>query len=124
MLVSHIRRTALVGTELENAEVGTIRLQLFRVAGLVLQPARRLVVSLSCHYPLQDVFCRVAMQLQTRPLAESSERRGNSSAATRRDFRTRVGAFHSQSTATAQNNKFRRRIEKSPSSNPQMKYPG
>ena len=72
VLVSHIRRTALVGTELEKAEVGTIRLRLFRVAGLVLQTARRLVVSLSCHYPLPDVFRRVAMQLQTRPLAESS----------------------------------------------------
>jgi len=27
---------------------------------------------LSSHYPLSDVFRRVAMQLQTRPLAESS----------------------------------------------------
>jgi len=72
VLVSHIRRTTLVGTELEKAEVGTIRLRLFRVAGLVVQSARRLVVSLSSHYPLSDVFRRVAMQLQTRPLAESS----------------------------------------------------
>ena len=72
VLVSHIRRTALVGTELEKAEVGTIRLRLFRVAGLVVQSARRLVVSLSSQYPLSDVFRRVAMQLQTRPLAESS----------------------------------------------------
>ena len=38
-LVEHIRRTALVGTELEKAEVGTIRLRLVRVAGLV--PARK-----------------------------------------------------------------------------------
>ena len=46
VLVEHIRRTALVGTALEKAEVGTIRLRLFRVAALVVTSVRRLVVRL------------------------------------------------------------------------------
>ena len=52
----HIRRTALVGTALEKAEVGTIRLRLFRVAGLVVKSARRLVVRLSMSYVWRDLF--------------------------------------------------------------------
>ena len=72
VLVEHIRRTALVGTELEKAEVGTIRLRLFRVAGLVVTSARRLVVRLSKSYVWRDLFARVARRLQTRPRIESS----------------------------------------------------
>ena len=72
VLVEHIRRTALVGTELEKAEVGTIRLRLFRVAALVVTSARRLVVRLSKDYVWRDLFARVARRLQTRPRIESS----------------------------------------------------
>lgn len=71
-LVKHIRRTALVGTALEKAEVGTIRLRLFRVAGLVVKSARRLVVRLSTGYVWRDLFALVAQRLQTRPRIESS----------------------------------------------------
>ena len=72
VLVEHIRRTALVGTELEKAEVGTIRLRLFRVAGLVVKSVRRLVVRLSSGYVWQELFVRVAQRLQSRPRVESS----------------------------------------------------
>ena len=72
VLVEHIRRTALVGTELEKAEVSTIRLRLFRVAGLVVTSARRLVVRLSMSYVGRDLFALVAQRLQTRPRIESS----------------------------------------------------
>ena len=72
VLVEHIRRTALVGTELEKAEVGTIRLRLFRVAGLVVTSARRSVVRLSEGYVWRDLFALVAQRLQTRPRIESS----------------------------------------------------
>lgn len=72
VLVEHIRRTALVGTELEKAEVGTIRLRLFRVAGLVVTSVRRLVVRLSMSYVWRDLFALVAQRLQTRPRIESS----------------------------------------------------
>ena len=72
VLVEHIRRTALVGTALEKAEVGTIRLRLFRVAALVVTSARRLVVRLSMSYVGRDLFALVARRLQTRPRIESS----------------------------------------------------
>ena len=72
VLVEHIRRTALVGTELEKSEVSTIRLRLFRVAGLVVKSVRRLVVRLSTSYVWRELFVRVAQRLQSRPRAESS----------------------------------------------------
>jgi hypothetical protein len=40
-LVSHIRRTALAGTELARAEVGTIRLRQFKVGAWVQRSLRR-----------------------------------------------------------------------------------
>ena len=76
-LVEHVRRTALVGTELEKAEVGTIRLRLFRVAALVVTSVRRLVVRLSQSYVGLELFARVAERLQSRTRAESSSRPGN-----------------------------------------------
>jgi len=72
VLVEHVRRKALVGTELEKAEVGTIRLRLFRVAALVVKSVRRVVVRLSASYAGQELFARVGEQLQCRPRAESS----------------------------------------------------
>ncbi len=72
VLVEHIRRTALVGTELEKAEVGTIRRRLFRVAALVVTSVRRLVVRLARSYVWQALFVRVARQLQTRHRADST----------------------------------------------------
>jgi hypothetical protein len=49
VLVEHIRRTALVGTELEKTEGGTIRWRLFRVTGLVVTFALVLRYSQRCH---------------------------------------------------------------------------
>ena len=72
VLVEHVRRTALVGTELEKAEVGTIRLRLFRVAALVVKSVRRWVVRFSESYLWRDLFVRVAQRLQTRPRVNSS----------------------------------------------------
>ena len=72
VLVEHIRRTALVGTELEKAEVGTIRLRLFRVAALVVTRVRRLVVRLSEGNVWRDLFALVARRLQLPRRVESS----------------------------------------------------
>ena len=72
VLVEHIRRTALVGTELEKAEVGTIRLRLFRVAASVVTSVRRLVVRLARSYVWQSLFVRVARQLQSPRRADST----------------------------------------------------
>ena len=68
VLVYHIRRTALAGSELEHAEVGTIRLRLFRVGALVQKTVRRIVVRIASGFPGQDLFRRVAARLrQPRP---------------------------------------------------------
>lgn len=72
VLVEHIRRTALVGTELEKAEVGTIRLRLFRVAGLVVKSVRRLVVRIAASFVGQDVFRLAAERLQSRAAGTDS----------------------------------------------------
>ncbi len=63
VLVEHIRRTALAGTELENAEAGTIRLRLFRVAALVVTSVRRIVVRLSQGFPGRELFALVGERL-------------------------------------------------------------
>jgi len=72
VLVEHIRLSALVGTELEKAEVGTIRLRLFRVAALVVKSVRRLVVRFSAGYVWRDLFVCVSQRLQIRPSVNDS----------------------------------------------------
>jgi len=56
VLVQALRRTALAGTELARAQVGTIRLKLFKVAARVVVSVRRVVFHLSSSYPYQAVF--------------------------------------------------------------------
>ena len=59
VLVQALRRTALAGTELAKAQVGTIRLKLFKVAARVVVTARRVVFHLSSSYPYQAIFREV-----------------------------------------------------------------
>src|SRR5207248_10969608 len=59
VLVQALRRTALRGTELAEAQVGTIRLKLFKVAARVVVSARRVVFHLSSSYPYQAIFREV-----------------------------------------------------------------
>jgi len=63
VLVSHIRRAGLVGTELERAAVGTIRLKLFKVGAWVQRSVRRVLVRLASSYPWQGLFTAVARRL-------------------------------------------------------------
>jgi hypothetical protein len=56
VLVQTLRRTALRGTDLEKAQVGTIRLKLLKVAARVVVTARRVVFHLATSYPFQDQF--------------------------------------------------------------------
>ena len=58
VLVQALRRTALAGTELAQAQVGTIRLKLFKVAARVKVSVRRVVFHLASSYPYQEVFRR------------------------------------------------------------------
>jgi Transposase DDE domain group 1 len=56
VLVQALRRTALAGTELARAQVGTIRLKLLKVAARVAVTARRVMFHLATSYPYQGVF--------------------------------------------------------------------
>jgi hypothetical protein len=72
VLVQALRRTALVGTELARAQVGTIRLKLFKVAARVVVSARRVVFHLASSYPYQEAFQAVYERLtDRRPVAAS-----------------------------------------------------
>jgi Transposase DDE domain group 1 len=59
MLMQALRRTALAGTELAEAQVGTIRLKLIKVAARVVVTARRVMFHLASGYPYQTIFREV-----------------------------------------------------------------
>ena len=63
VLMQALRREALSGTELEQAQVGTIRLKLLKVAARVLVSARRVVFHLASGYPYQGLFAVVRDRL-------------------------------------------------------------
>ena len=52
-----------------EAQVGTIRLKLFKVAARVLVSARRVVFHLASSYPYQEVFREVCARVMGRPQA-------------------------------------------------------
>jgi hypothetical protein len=64
VLIEGIRRLALKETELERAQVGTIRLKLLKIGGVILRNTRRVRFLLSSAYPYQDLFAVVAARLQ------------------------------------------------------------
>jgi hypothetical protein len=70
LLLQHIRQTALAGTELAEAQVGTIRLKLLKIGGLVKRSARRIVLHLASGCPEQQLFRLIAAKLTT-PLSSA-----------------------------------------------------
>jgi len=56
VLIEHLRRVVLDGTELGRAQVGTIRVKLLKVAARVVTSVRRVVFHLTSSYPCQDTF--------------------------------------------------------------------
>jgi len=60
VLMNLLRHFGLRGTELERAQVGTIRLKLLKLGALVRISVRRVVLSLSAAAPIGAVFRRVA----------------------------------------------------------------
>ena len=66
VLVEHIRRTTLAGSDLATASVNTIRLRLLRIGALVQRSVRRIVVRIASSSPWQDLFSRVAARLMAR----------------------------------------------------------
>lgn len=63
ILLETIRRTALKGTELERAQVSTIRLKLLKIGAVILRNTRRIRFLLSSHYPYQNLFKSVVLKL-------------------------------------------------------------
>jgi hypothetical protein len=53
-----LRIRVLAGTEFQSALAWTIRVRLLKVAAVVRQSVRRIVVSLSNAFPLQEIFLR------------------------------------------------------------------
>ena len=68
VLVQSLRRTALKGTELAEAQVGTIRLGLLKVAARVVVSARRVVFHLASGYPLQELFRSILERIVSRAM--------------------------------------------------------
>jgi hypothetical protein len=63
VLIAHIRRVGLQGTELAKAQAGTIRLKLLKVAARVTLSVRRIVLHLPSAYPCQRVFTHLVRRL-------------------------------------------------------------
>ena len=63
VLIEHLRRVVLKGTELAKAQVGTIRLKLLKVAARITVSVRRVVLHLSSYYPYQRLFTRIVARL-------------------------------------------------------------
>jgi hypothetical protein len=63
VLVDTLRREGLVGTELANAQVGTIRLKLLKIGARVVSSVRRIVFHLAGGYPLKELFARILVRL-------------------------------------------------------------
>ena len=63
-LLRGLREQALKGTELAKAQPQTLRLRLLKIAATVRVTARKICVSLSRSYPLQDVFRQAHLALR------------------------------------------------------------
>jgi hypothetical protein len=77
LLLEALRRLGLAGTELAQAQCGTIRVKLLKIAALVRVSVRRVVVALASGCPYQEVFAQAYEHLQRvavipLPLAGSS----------------------------------------------------
>ena len=64
VLVETLRRVGLAGTELANAQAGTIRLKLLKIGGRIVRSVRRIVIHLASGFPLQNIFQIVLGNLQ------------------------------------------------------------
>jgi hypothetical protein len=64
MLMRHLRATALEGTSLAKATVGTIRLQLMKIAAQVSVSVRRVHVRLCSASPMREVFAQAHAKLR------------------------------------------------------------
>lgn len=68
VLMSALRRIALVKTPLAKATCGTIRLKLLKIGALINISVRRIVVHLPTAYPYKEIFVDALKQLNAYPL--------------------------------------------------------
>jgi hypothetical protein len=78
VLVEALRRLGLAGTQMERAQVSTIRLRLFKVAALVRVSVRRVYLRLASGFPLQELFARVLQRLRQGPVGQTAGQSGDS----------------------------------------------
>ena len=64
LLLSALRRLGLAGTEMANAQCGTMRLRLLKIGALVRVTVRRVWVSLASSYAWHEVFAGVYANLR------------------------------------------------------------
>ncbi|MEX1196231.1 MAG: IS1380 family transposase [Pseudohongiellaceae bacterium] len=65
LLMEHIRRVALTGTELARAQVTTIRLKMLKIGTVVLRNTRRIRLLFSSAYPHQQLFATMMARLNS-----------------------------------------------------------
>lgn len=65
VLVNELRRVGLADTQYARAQVGTIRTRLLKIAGIIKVSVRRVVISLSSVFPLQDLFARILAHIRS-----------------------------------------------------------
>ena len=64
VIMSYLRDIGLKGTLLDNAQCETIRLKLFKIGARIKISVRRIYVTMSESYPLQEVFKEVLQNIQ------------------------------------------------------------
>lgn len=67
ILIEYLREFALQGTELANAQTGTIRLKLFKIGAVIVKNTRRIIFKLSEYYPYQELFEHIWQTLTLKP---------------------------------------------------------
>ena len=65
VLVSALRRVGLKGTDLEQAQVSTIRLKLLKIGAQIRVTARKIWISMASSYPWKDLYQQVWLNLSS-----------------------------------------------------------
>jgi len=69
VLLEHIRRVGLAGTEMARAQAGTIRVRLLKIGARILSSVRRIAFRLASGYPWKRLFMVAAGRLAACPTA-------------------------------------------------------
>ncbi len=67
VLMNALREQCLAKTELQNAQVGTIRTKLLKLGALITVSTRRILIAVTSSCPYKDIFAVAYRRLQTLP---------------------------------------------------------